>query len=274
MTVRWWIRIAFGLVVGAATAFLSIRASQRVGLTQGGAAADALVIPAAIVAGLSGAVEVAMGVSDRIRDERSERHRREIERRVFALWDWLTQRYAAPGFRDQLGVHVWLVPRWHYRFFGRAGQRVPISVRSRMPTPAMWRPAKMRLVDHLDPTNVKWTRGKGAIGMCWRTRGAYYFDANLSWAPLANATKPEWRALDDQSVTLNLGYEEFERVRRNYGQVLAMPIWKRITSSYSAFVGCVVIDLPLGYTAVDLNERTFYAALRSCADRVAETLWP
>lgn len=157
---RWLWRVLFGLAIGVATAFLGIQGAKQDPVKpppQGATSAqrnqyeqrtqdrdrrNRFVLAAGLVCGLASFREVVGGLNEKLGEDRSERFRREIENELGTLWRNAADKEGVKAI-ESLGLHVWLVPRWHWRFAPAAfKERLPESWKLKIPAPAMWRPGK------------------------------------------------------------------------------------------------------------------------------------
>lgn len=113
-----------------------------------------------------------------------------------------------------LGVHAWLVKGWRNKRLVRV-----VSFK----------------LHKTSETGIKWTKGKGAIGACWRDEIESFFDLqDLRF--IATKGQDAFNALSD-TVRLGLSWEEFQKTR-NYVGVYVWPIKDRT----GKFRGCVSVD--------------------------------
>lgn len=109
--------------------------------------------------------------------------------------------------------------------------------------PRLWQPVlvrvgRWRLRSTPPVTGIRWTKGKGVIGLCWAT--AQDAGANLAedWGdPAGEMTQTQWRELPPER-RYGLSYQEYLRVH-SYGAIVASPL---IVDE--AFRGCVSVDAP------------------------------
>lgn len=207
------------------------------------------VLAAGLVCGLASFREVVGGLNEKLGEDRSERFRREIENELGTLWRNAADKEGVKAI-ESLGLHVWLVPRWHWRFAPAAfKERLPESWKLKIPAPAMWRPGKLRHVDHLHPSGIRWRRGRGVLGRCWLERWQVQLDVQRDWGPYLNVTKPQWKQMRRDSsldaITMKLNHGQFMRLSKLYSEVVAVPIYKtRQPSGNRYLVGCVAADMP------------------------------
>ncbi len=211
-------------------------------------ATNTAVLAAAIVCGLASLREVVGGLVERLGEDRSESFRRSLENELGVLWRSVAITDDALKV-SPVGLHIWLVPRWHWRYPPEMLiSRKQATFRRRLPTPSLWRPAKLRHIDHVDPSYMKWRRGRGVVGQCWLQRGRVQLDVEKDWKQFESVSASEWKAASRNdnvtNLTMQLTFGQFQRLRKLYSEVLAVPIYKERASGTRYFVGCVVADMP------------------------------
>jgi hypothetical protein len=131
---------------------------------------------------------------------------------------------------DLTGVQAYLVTGWLWR---KRQVRV----------------AKVRLVSSPE-SGVRWTKGKGLIGVCWETRTNQIVDlAQPPFSELAGKTKEEWLLIDERT-RYGLSFADFQALGSKYGIVAAVPIM----SNSGKYIGCVTMDLPPGVGITDADK--------------------
>jgi hypothetical protein len=101
--------------------------------------------------------------------------------------------------------------------------------------------AKERVNQTPGPSQVRWTKGKGVIGQCWRTGQAQCFDAAAYDALHGGLTEAAWRAADD---TMGLSYDDYRQIVGKYGTVIAVPL---TDARHRRTIGVVALDAPRGW---------------------------
>lgn len=79
---------------------------------------------------------------------------------AFPLWYKSSVLMTRESARRKFGVHIWLVPRWHWTLIPRIIRRyTPRDVRARLRTPIMWHALEIRM-DKLShaATGIGWRR--------------------------------------------------------------------------------------------------------------------
>lgn len=173
--------------------------------------------------------------------------------------------------RDRLGLHVWLVPKWHRMLGGtRAASALPEAPRKSIPTPPMRLGGRLYLDDLTTPSSIRWTRGRGAIGMAWKKRDCFYFPADEKW-PRTPAKEIDWSRV---AVEDGIGLDKLQVQRLlQYGQVFVVPIWVKHPSGKSTFAGCIALDMPRGTSPLfRLNDDRVYEAVYSISRRLSREL--
>ncbi|MBC9819740.1 hypothetical protein [Terrabacter sp. MAHUQ-38] len=133
-----------------------------------------------------------------------------------------------------LGASVFAIrngPRW-----------TPARLRERFDRtrPYLERTMRVRLADIPQASNVRWHKGKGAIGQCWEIdRPVHKY-----WLPIAkkqgakDLTQAEFDDLRED-VHMNLTLDEFRSIAAKYAEILAVPVKK----PDGQIVGVLSVDL-------------------------------
>ena len=188
----------------------------------------------------------------------------EINKLMFPTWYKIRSAARDRATRERIGVHVWMVPTWHWHLVPEVIRSVtPEKLRSRLWTPRMWRACHYRLKDDQhDGTDIRWTRDIGAIGRCWRDRELQYFELPSLWGP-DELSEPHWNQLPEASK-LGLKYGQYKRIRMKYFSVHVVPIFKEPKKPGSRLIGCVVVDTllthPLNLDVNKVRAESFRAA--------------
>ncbi len=244
---RWITRIVFSVMVGIAALVISADSSNTLS-GQVGRFLTPVEIWLAIGMIFLGSV---YGVIDALLERHRAKRRHEIAEIVaellFPLWHDLSELTDKDelAVRETLGVHAWLIPSW-YALITRPRMRgcIPRSIRRRLPTPQLWRAAQYRLKHADEATRIKWRRGRGVIGKCWERVDIVYEDLTALWGP-QELNYERWKGLPEDSK-LGLNYQEYRKIRRKYGSVLAVPIRHPRGRGAPQFLGCITIDLAVG----------------------------
>jgi hypothetical protein len=210
---------------------------------------------------------------ERRRVRRRNELRTEINSRIFPAWYKISTVGVNRATRERIGVHVWMVPTWHWHLVPEFVRRLtPKNWRGRLPTPKMWRACNLRLKeDDHDGTDIAWTRDIGAIGLCWRDRDKHYFELPSHWGD-SELSEEQWDALD-QPQKLGLKYPQYKRIRAKYFSVLVWPIFKDSENPESRFIGCVVVD-SLSSHPVNLNIRKVRLAMYRASKEISKAVVP
>jgi hypothetical protein len=151
---------------------------------------------------------------------------------------------------DDLGLHAFAIRR-------------PITSYLRLSEPYLDRVARVRLATLPVPSQVRWVKGKGVVGLCWSTGREASANLDELQGPYAGCSEAEW-ALLPESITLNLTFGEFQATSGKYGCAVATPI----VDSQGTIVGCVSLDGPAtGYSA--LSTGVVYRMLQDAAQSIA-----
>ena len=126
---------------------------------------------------------------------------------------------------EHLGASVF-VPR---RVFYREGWRIRYAK-------VLVRILRFRLDDHPQPSNVRWTKGKGAVGECWKKGRVIHRDWRRTRTRFGRETLTEAQFADvPDHAKDNFRFEEFRSIADKYSEVLAVPV----LSDHGATVGSV-----------------------------------
>jgi succinate dehydrogenase hydrophobic anchor subunit len=257
LILRLIVRILFAVAAAGATAYVALAGHYHWPIAHGGWYASlALFIVAICVISVNVMRTIVGDFLARFREDKSQATRRELEAALLTLWSDI-EPLTAPiieaetgpeerkelrrKLRDQLGLRVWLVPKWH-RALGStsASDILTKKFRRKLITPRLRLAARQCLEDLTEPSEVNWRRDKGALGKSWAIRSEFYFSNDEHWAAVASET--EWDALPDD-MTLGLTYEQSRRLLQ-FGQVMVMPIWKQVRTGRRLYAGCIAADLP------------------------------
>lgn len=87
--------------------------------------------------------------------------------------------------------------------------------------------SRYRVAAHPQASKVRFTKGKGVIGECWRTERPEY----VNWMPIAKKyadstfSEDEWRRMS-QKTTWGFSRQDFLTIVRKYAEVKAVPLKK------------------------------------------------
>ena len=222
------VRVSIAVVGGAAVAVAALAGANQ---PQGFWLRHAFAFYAAVAAiGLSGVIHpLAEAVRDRV-VQRALARRYRVETMLRAAFVRIVDQ-GTIDFR-QLGVGAYLVGREHW--YSLRQVMVPVGRVRLTATPAF--------------AAVRWTRGKGVIGVCWQRGMFAAADLTGLGAFALDALPAEWSALDAQA-RLGLTLQEARRTSM-YKVVAAMPIVVD-----GRVQGCVAADGPQGTFAALTSER-------------------
>lgn len=197
----------------------------------------------------------------------------EIIRIMFPIWYKICAVTNDRSSRERIGVHVWMVPTWHWNLVPEWVRiLVPESWRAMFPAPRMWRACDLRLKkDQHGGTDIRWKRDIGAIGRCWRERERQYIVMSELWGQDLLSTAA-WANLPASS-RLGLTFPQYKRVRDKYHSVLVVPIFKTHGVPDSRFIGCVVVD-SLASHPVDLDVKEPRSLAHKAAERISNRIAP
>jgi hypothetical protein len=126
---------------------------------------------------------------------------------------------------DAVGLHLYVLP-------GRARARLA------RPKPQLTQVTRLRLSSTPEPSDIKWSKGKGVVGECWATRIVVRKDLSPIQGAAATVTELEWRDLP-LSFTLGLSYAEMRLTAPKYGCVVAVPV---VRADDGQLLGCLTLD--------------------------------
>lgn len=87
---------------------------------------------------------------------------------------------------------------------------------------------------------VRWTKGKGLVGICWDLNQDVNADLVTDWVPYRHLPEQAWNALPEE-VRYGLEFKEFQRTAR-FEAIVATPIQDKA----GRFRGCVSVDSTAG----------------------------
>jgi hypothetical protein len=127
---------------------------------------------------------------------------------------------------QSLGLSVFRLPHGPFR------QRRPLE-----------RLERHRFDDHPGPSHIRWTKGKGVVGLCWREQNPVHRDLRRT---AGQARRHGVRALASAGdAGVGMSPSEFERISTKYAEVHAIPI----NDAAGTMIGVLVIDVPYSAAA-------------------------
>lgn len=232
--------VAGGLVLAGSTAVIALVSADRPrGFLRSGHYSWVFVV-AVVVTGVSGGLKP---IADSVREPRGER-RQLYERRVdeiLAAAFVKIVRLSGLEF-TAIGMHAFLVDGWRHQTLRRAGH--------------------LRLVRRAVPSEIRWTKGKGVIGVCWATNKLTAIDIHQIRERALSASAEEWDAQPAEG-RLGMTRAEYERSHTS-GAIMAVPIVDR----RAIFRGVVSLDGPPGSLSV-LDQDGVWEVL----EEVAHAVW-
>ncbi len=133
---------------------------------------------------------------------------------------------------------------------------------------ALKRIGRERVQDTPGPSNVKWIKGKGALGRCWELERAQVIDTGKIDARWGKCSQDDWEQKCRPDTRMGLTYEEFRKVTGKYGTVIAVPMFD---ARNDKVIGCVSLDAPAGLH-LQLVNADAEAAVASAAVVIAALL--
>lgn len=205
-----------------------------------------VVTAAALLGVLAGAGLVASAFAKR-REEASEAFKSHVRDASGAALISLQALTGLPF--EKIGLSTYLTPWWYRTFLPqrlrlaiiRLGRKV-FGSRRTLFSPKLRRVERFRLGGGL-PSAIKWTYGRGVVGLCWEKSMVVSFDSFKHYGSLLNCTQVDWEETVGEEVKMGMSFAEFERIRGKYGAVVAAPM---LTLDDNDFLGCVSMDVPWG----------------------------
>ncbi len=103
---------------------------------------------------------------------------------------------------------------------------------------AMDRLERHRFDDHPGPSHIRWTKGKGVVGLCWLEQSPVHRDLRRT---AGQARRQGVRAMASAGdAAVGMSPAEFERIATKYAEVHAMPI----NDATGTMIGVLVVDIP------------------------------
>ena len=121
---------------------------------------------------------------------------------------------------QSLGLSVFRLPAGPYR--GRALDRVQ----------------RHRFDDHPGPSHIRWTKGKGVVGLCWLEQVPIHRDLRRIAVQARRNGVRAFASAGDAAADMSLS--EFERISPKYAEVYAMPV----NDAAGNMIGVLVVDIP------------------------------
>lgn len=117
------------------------------------------------------------------------------------------------------------------------------------------------------PSRIRWTKGKGHIGRCWETGQQVVANVKARDSEQQSiSSAAEWGALP-QDRRMGMSFKEYERIRRKYGTVIAMPVTDGKRGN--RVVGVISLDAPPGAGHRQLVTPAVLEKVGQAADAVA-----
>jgi hypothetical protein len=108
---------------------------------------------------------------------------------------------------------------------------------------ALERLERHRFDDHPGPSHIRWTKGKGVVGMCWFEQRAIHRDLRRIAGQVRRHDPRAFASAGDAAA--GMSPSEFERIATKYAEVHAMPI----NDATGAMIGILVVDIPYNAAA-------------------------
>lgn len=210
-------------------------------------------VAAVVAAGLA-AIDGLVGVRKRLRARAREDAKTRAQKILMGLLVEISDANAI-GVQD-LGASAWVM-RWRYRW----------RMRKWWPKKVLVRVVRFRLDENPQPTQVDWTKGKGAIGSCWATQRIIHRDWRVQASQHSDPGLPlqTFSALDAGTQD-GFAHGEFVAIAPKYTETLAVPVM----SEGSGVIGVVSIDVSARASLTDLIFGD--AGVQDAADKAAALL--
>jgi hypothetical protein len=101
----------------------------------------------------------------------------------------------------------------------------------------LYRAVRVRHAHVPQSSRILWTKGKGTVGRCWKEEKLVAKDTKTLYGQYLTGSEADWNGAPDH-VRMNLSFEEFQRIRELYSEVVAVPIFDK----KGQFRGCAVVD--------------------------------
>jgi hypothetical protein len=191
----------------------------------------------AVVQGLPRVVESLWRIP---RGDRRRKYERKVNEILGAGYVRIVEISAIPF--TQIGFHAFLVkPGWR-KHLVRVG--------------------RVRLPYRAESSGIRWTKGKGVIGECWRSGETIVADNTDLLSECKRVGKLAWNSSPAES-RMGLSYDECLRTK-TFGAIMAVPIVDR----KGEFRGCVSLDAPPGSgNTIDAPQ------IRQEMQSVADAIW-
>jgi hypothetical protein len=113
------------------------------------------------------------------------------------------------------------------------------------------------------PSNVKWTYGKGVVGQVWETRREKFLDLNPIIERHGGAAREEWSTVRD-ATRMGLSFDDWQATRGKYGTIVGVPVF----DNSDKLVGVLALDVAVGHYLKPVETR-LTQVLQACARTIA-----
>lgn len=196
-------------------------------------------VAAVVIAGASAGLKPIVNSVREPRGERRQLYERRVDETLSAAFVKIV-RLSGLDF-TAIGMHAFLVDGWRHRTLRRAG--------------------RLRLVRRSVPSEIRWTKGKGVIGVCWATEKLTAIDIHQIRERALSVSAEEWDALPSEG-RLGMTRAEYERSHTS-GAIMAVPMADR----HGVVRGVVSLDAPPGSLEV-LDQDGVWEVLEEAAHAV------
>lgn len=109
----------------------------------------------------------------------------------------------------------------------------------------LYRLSRERFSPSPQASNIRWSKGKGVIGQCWRDEREKIINTEDHDKHWTDRTQTEWDNWTGPGFDTRMGlsWAEFQKITGKYGTVVAVPI----KDGNEKVIGVVAVDGPPGY---------------------------
>jgi hypothetical protein len=127
--------------------------------------------------------------------------------------------------------------------------------------------ARLRLGAPPPASQIRWTKGKGVLGLAWQSGNLVVMNTKEVFDGYAALGRQAWNAAP-KSARLNLSHKEMLRIRDSYSSVASVPVLDKGTR----FQGCLTLDLSRNCDFAFLLKPETQAVVRVAASTLAGKL--
>jgi hypothetical protein len=113
------------------------------------------------------------------------------------------------------------------------------------------------------PSNVKWTYGKGVVGQVWQTKREKFLDLNPIIDRHGHATREDWSTVRE-TTRQGLDFDDWQATRGKYGTIVGVPVF----DNSDKLVGVLALDVSVGHHLKPVEARLIQV-VQACARTIA-----